>query len=456
MWYMYRVVHLLEEGSVSVNGDRQGDLVVVGGGMAGLAAAIFAARAGMGVTVLERAEELGGRARTTEKGEFRLNLGPRALYRPATRLLEELGVPYTGGRPVLTGYALADGRLYPMPRGVGGVLDAPPFEGRQGASAARALTDLMQAAPADISRLSLAAWADTAGLGDRARQYVYALVRLASYVDAPDRLSAATAQSHLAETGGEVSYLDGGWQTIVDGLRRIAESAGVEIQRRARTAAVTRDAQGVTGVVLADGTRLAASRVVVAVDPGTARALLGPVGGAVPSTTPVRAAVLDVALKRLPNPEGKFVMALDRPLYLSVHSLAARLAPGEGAVVHVVRYLHPGEHADSAQVREELEWLMDQVQPGWRGMVEHQRFLPEMTVMHALPSAEIGGLAGRPAVEVAEVPGAYLAGDWVGDEHLLAGAALASARRAAALASGPEARAGVRAATGVLEALGTR
>jgi phytoene dehydrogenase-like protein len=412
------------------------DLVVVGGGIAGLAAAIFGAGAGMRVVVLERAEEVGGRARTTERGGFRLNLGPRALYRPAARVLEELGVPYTGGRPVLTGYALAGGRLHAMSRGIGGLLDGPPFEGREGAAAARALTDLMQAEAGDISHVSLAGWADMVGPGDRARQYVYALVRLASYIDAPDRLSAATAQSHLAETGGEVSYLDGGWQTIVDGLRRMAQAAGVEVQRGERAAALSGDARGVTGVVLGDGTRLATRKVVLAVDPGTARALLAPVGATVRPTTPVRAAVLDLALERLPNPEGRFVMSLDRPLYLSVHSLAARLAPGDGAVVHVARYLHPGESPDSARVREELEWLMDEVQPGWRGVVEHQRFLPDMTVMHALPEAETGGLAGRPAVAVAEAPGVYLAGDWVGVEHLLAGAALASARRAAELASG--------------------
>lgn len=419
-----------------MNGSRQPDLVVVGGGVAGLAAASFAARAGMQVTLLERAADVGGRARTSEQHGFRLNLGPRALYAPAARVLKELGVPYRGGQPTLTGYALADGRLHPMPRGIGGLLDAPPFAGGQGAAAARALSELLTAEPSDIAHLSLATWAAKLGLEDRPRQYVYALVRLGSYIDAPDLLSAATAQEHMAETGGELRYLDGGWQAIVDGLRRIAQAAGVAVQRHARAAAVRRDAHGVIDVLLADGTRLATQSVVLAVDPETARALLAPAGAGIPPTTPVRAAVLDLALQRLPNPDGGFIVSLDRPLYLSVHSLAARLAPADGAVVHVARYLHPEENPPDVRVREELEWLMDQVQPGWRRVVEHQRFLPSMTVMHALPAAETGGLSGRPGVAVTEVPGAFLAGDWVGDEHLLAGAALASARRAAALAAG--------------------
>jgi NADPH-dependent 2,4-dienoyl-CoA reductase/sulfur reductase-like enzyme len=59
MWYRYRVVQTMAGRSVLVNGNRQLDLVVMAGGLAGLVAAIFAARAGMRVTLLERAEEVG-------------------------------------------------------------------------------------------------------------------------------------------------------------------------------------------------------------------------------------------------------------------------------------------------------------------------------------------------------------------------------------------------------------
>lgn len=161
-----------------MNWSKQPDLVVIGGGLAGLAAASFATRAGMGVTLLERAAEVGGMARTGEQDGFRLNLGPRALYPPAARIVEDLGVRYTGSRPALTGYALAEGRLHPMPRGIGGLLDTPPFGGRQGSIAARSLADLIQAEPSATSHLSLAAWAAGRGLDERSRQHVYALVRL--------------------------------------------------------------------------------------------------------------------------------------------------------------------------------------------------------------------------------------------------------------------------------------
>ena len=65
--------------------------------------------------------------------------------------------------------------------------------------------------------------------------------------------------------------------------------------------------------------------------------------------------------------------------------------------------------------------------------VAHRRFLPAITVMHAMATAHQGGTAGRPDPQVEDVPGLYVVGDWVGAEGLLVDASLASARRAAEL-----------------------
>ena len=79
-------------------------VVVVGGGMAGLTAACYLARAGVDVTVIERASYLGGRAATQDFDGFRFNRGGHALYTggAASRVLEELGVSYEYGIPKRT------------------------------------------------------------------------------------------------------------------------------------------------------------------------------------------------------------------------------------------------------------------------------------------------------------------------------------------------------------------
>jgi phytoene dehydrogenase-like protein len=149
-------------------------------------------------------------------------------------------------------------------------------------------------------------------------------------------------------------------------------------------------------------------------------------------TRPVRAACLDVALAELPRASNRFALGLDEPMYMSVHSAAAKLAPEGVAVVHVMKYLEPDESTDSAE--REMEAFFDRVQPGWRHRVVKRRTLPNMLVAPDVPQARTGGLCGRPSVEAAGIPGVFVAGDWVGRQGQLADAAAASADEAASRA----------------------
>jgi phytoene dehydrogenase-like protein len=191
---------------------------------------------------------------------------------------------------------------------------------------------------------------------------------------------------------------------------------------------------GVAGIVTTVGEHIGADAVVLTTPPSVASALAGASAHALAdfarAAMPVRAACLDLALSRLPVPAARFALGIDAPLYFSVHSAVAKLAPARGALIHAAKYLAPDDTAESS-ARAELEALVDLMQPGWRDAVVSARFLPKMTVVEAAPLAARGGLGGRPPVTVAELPGLYLAGDWVGDEGLLADASFASARKAA-------------------------
>ncbi|MGB7638396.1 MAG: hypothetical protein WBL88_12590, partial [Nitrososphaeraceae archaeon] len=54
---------------------------------------------------------------------------------------------------------------------------------------------------------------------------------------------------------------------------------------------------------------------------------------------PVRLVCLDVALSSLPDEDALFALGVDRPLYFSVHSAYAKLAPKGGALIHIAKYL---------------------------------------------------------------------------------------------------------------------
>jgi phytoene dehydrogenase-like protein len=417
---------------------RQPDLIVVGAGLAGLTAAALVAKAGRPVVVLEQAGSLGGRAATQVRQGVHFNLGAHALYRRghAYRIFTELGVPFTGRFPS-TGRALVTrgNTPYRLPQGPVSLFASRLLSLREKWRMAGLLAGFQRIDARPFDRVPLSDQVrQLAGTGNLA-QLLHGLFRLSTYVNDPERMSAGVAIRQLQMAlGGNVLYLDGGWQTLVEGLRARAAEHGAEIRTGARVTAVRSDGGTVT-VHLAGGEAIRGKTAVLAVPPSAASELLDlPAEDALArryaACIAVRAACLDVALARLSQPAYRFALGLDRPLYYSVHSASAKLAPEGVAVVHLMKYL--GDDASPAEVAErEMETLLDRLQPGWREQVVARRFLPGMTVANDLPRAEEGGLSGRPAVTVRERPGIFLAGDWVGAEGMLADASAASAAEAA-------------------------
>ena len=414
------------------------DVTVVGGGLAGLAAAAYMARGGQSVVLYEKASQLGGRAATTVMEPFHFNLGPHALYAGShgIAILRELGVPFNGTKPSASGaFAYARGTKHALPGGFLSLVTTGLFGLPAKLETARLLAGFGRIDTASLARVTMREWIDSNVRHAEVRQLVEALVRVATYSNDPERMSAGAAITQVqGALGGGVLYLDGGWQTLVDGLRAAASAAGVRIATSARADAIEPAAHG-WQVRLADGGAMHSRAVVIAGGPDVAAALLrGPhhttAAKWADAAIPVRAACLDLALSRLPQPRAAFTLGIDRPLYLSVHSAYAKLGPEGSAVIHVAKYLGDAGSDPRADERE-LEALLDLIQPGWRDVVSKRRFLPDMLVANALPAAASGGLTGRPGPAVPGSDDLYVAGDWVGQQGMLADASLASAKQAA-------------------------
>ena len=395
-------------------------VVVVGSGLAGLTAATLLGRAGRSVVLFEKSRALGGQSRSATHLDFVLNLGPHALYRAgrAKAIWREMGLHWQAGRvSTAGGKGVRDGALHPLPAGTLALLRTGLLPATAKFETMRLLGSLPRVRAATLAGLTVSEWLDQAIQHPALRKFVAALIRLATYADAPSKQSAAAAVAQLQRgIWGGVEYVDGGWETLVTALSEAARAAGVEI----RTGAV---------VERVDET-LNASSVILATTPAEAASLLGstPAGDWLrrecAAMTPVRAACLDLCLSRLPDPATRFVLGVDRPLYFSVHSAFARLAPAGGALIHAAFYKRDGETHDDAAIERELLALVDQAQPGWRAHLVHRRYLPNMIVSHRLHAG---------SAIPCEVPGAsgiYLAAEWVGAEGMLADAAVASAHRA--------------------------
>jgi protoporphyrinogen oxidase len=261
--------------------ERSADVVVLGGGPAGLAAAWFAARRGLSVVLLERAPAVGGMAASFEVAGVRVDHGSHRLH-PATP------PPVLAALRGLLGEDLQlrqrDGRLRVWDRWVGFPLRAGEL--------ARALPRPVLArialdAAAEPARRALAARGpDTfasvlrAGLGPTLYDGLYApyavklwglpgeeidgeQARRRVSADSPWKIAAKLLRPRRG--GGPVQgrqfwYPRRGFGQIVEALADAAVAAGAEVRTGAAAGAVT-DGDGGAVVRTVDGDRIGAGHV---------------------------------------------------------------------------------------------------------------------------------------------------------------------------------------------------
>jgi phytoene dehydrogenase-like protein len=418
----------------------QTDVVVVGGGMAGLTAASYLARAGAEVTLFEKAPDLGGRAASRDVDDFLFNRGIHALYTggATSRVLRELGITYGHGSPKET-FMLQGGQLYPFPATASQFLNKGWLDAGDKLGLARLFANVAMLKLHTVARVSVEGWLECNVRRPRLRLLMDAFARTLVYTTALDLVSAEVFVDKLRRTlRHPVHYIDGGWQTLVDALRCAAEQAGARIVSGTGVEAVEHSNGRVRGVRLRDGSLVGASTVIIATRPRDASKLVD--GGAHPSLhgivnnlVPAKLACLDVALSRLPSQRYPVVQDLDGPRFMTAQSLYSRVAPEGEVLIYTFKQLDPASPGDQRENERDLEEFLDVAQPGWREVLVKRQYLPRIEAVGALPTATGGGFAGRPGPQVPGLANLYLAGDWIGPEGFLADASTASARQVAQL-----------------------
>jgi phytoene dehydrogenase-like protein len=417
------------------------DLLVIGGGMAGMTAAAFAAKQKLSVAIVEKSQSPGGRARSVTMKDYIFNEGPHALYvgGRASETLAELRVDWSGDPPPFKGsLAVVDGKLKMFPTDAMTILQTGALDIEGKWDIAKLFSGVLAIDETNLDTMKFSDWVrKTTGSGS-ARYFLYALARLLSYCHAPDEMSASVfvKQLKISLTGPGVRYLNGGWQTLVDGMQKLLEKLQVKIFLNQHVSEFKND--GTTySATLSDGDVLQATHVVIAVDPKTASEFIDdkPTLEKLKKAVPVKAACFDAGLTGLPFPERTFALGISKPHYYSVHSMAADLCPPGKVNVLLLKYLKPDQDKPNGADEEELKNYMELIQPGWQPGHIVTRFLPFMTVTHWLVSASTGGFAGRPAVQPNPNQNIFLAGDWVGNEGILLDAAMASGKKAGVLAA---------------------
>ncbi len=274
------------------------DVVVIGAGVGGLAAAIALASQGVGVTVLERADAVGGKAGTAEVDGVRFDTGPSVLTLPQVfrDLFADAGVDFD--REV-TLRELSPGFRYIYADGVS--LDvhhsmertAAAIEAALGAGPRREFEDFLAYAggiwelaapefiwgpapdPWKLARLGPARLLRFRGIDPlrsmrtaierrvKSEHLRMLLLRYATYNGSDPRRAPATlnciAHVELALGGYGV---EGGIEVLVGQMVRLCHKLGVVIRTQAAVRRVLVNSAGVTGVELDGGAKQMADAVV--------------------------------------------------------------------------------------------------------------------------------------------------------------------------------------------------
>lgn len=272
---------------------RGARVVVAGGGLAGISAAVEAAARGARVTLVERRPFLGGKAfsftepRTgveIDNGQH-VHLGCCTAYMALLARLGSIGL--TAMQPMLRvdvrdqagAHGVLTARRLPAPLHMGpsfaryGLLS--PAERVRAARALAAIAALGPTGRDALDHVAFGDWLRAHGQRDAAIERFWDVVVLPTCNDRSDRVSAALAMFVITEGlmrtrgGASIGWALAGLSHLVDApTRRLLQRAGGRVVTgHAITAA---DAGGVD---LDDGTRLDADAVVLALPPGRARSV---------------------------------------------------------------------------------------------------------------------------------------------------------------------------------------
>ncbi|WP_273734283.1 hydroxysqualene dehydroxylase HpnE [Mycolicibacterium septicum] len=416
--------------------------VVIGGGLAGLAAAVWLSEAGKSVTLLERRGQLGGRTHamraeiaqdTPDNGQHVVASGYEHLW----RYLSSVGTRQFVEFPKSSTLRWPDGRSTTMrTTGLGALRTLFGVHPDAGVAdrlrAARATLRLGWQAlhqPADLANLSTEQWFERVGMPTMAREALWDWLALGIAAEPVARESAKVFANVMAtgfrlgvkhRTPVTIGYPTVDLDTLyISGALKVFEERGVDVRYRSVARRIRIEDGAVAGVLLADGTEIPADAVVCAVPNSNIGGLL--------DDLPEHPEIYAAADKLGYTPIVSTNLYLDRPL--GTESAFEGLIGGTGVIDEVFdRQIMHGRSTERA-------WLYclttsgayEQIHKSNDEIIDEQlallrRYYPaarEAQVVQAqvvkMPRATFSQVVGTDALRPPQrtsVPTLVLAGDW--------------------------------------------
>ncbi|MDG5787712.1 FAD-dependent oxidoreductase [Evansella sp. AB-P1] len=401
----------------------QYDVIIVGGGLAGLSAAAYLSHSGKKVAVIERGK-LGGRAMTINMKGFQFNFGAHAIYgrdKSYLALMEKelnLKLYWSEFTQMKAKYDLGE-EVSVVPSNIGGLLQTKLLKGMDKFRFAYHVLFTMLGFEKGDPTLSIQQWLDRKKVSPAVKEMMLNLASSNFFTGEPESIPSDVFFGYykrLFKTNIPVSYIQGGWRKLIDEFVRVIEQNNGEIITKTKVTGITTEKSTVTKIHTSKHT-FVADDFIFAIPPDELKVLFNstPLQSDLESYNsyePTYVMFYDVGLKRRIESPYTYIFDKDRQIFISdISYYDMEAAPPGGQLLQAVAYLKANE-VDSTQshehIKNRIEDFYDKHFDGWRKELVVPR-VSKVAVVQAIKWTM--NQRGLPT-SFPGIKNAYFAGDW--------------------------------------------
>lgn len=401
----------------------QRDVVVVGGGLAGLSAAAYLAKSGKKVALLERGM-VGGRAVTLKLKGFSFNFGAHAIYgRDTSKLRQferELGIniDWRDFTPHKAKYDLGTD-VTDIPSNVRGLFKTKLMKGADKLKFTFEVFKTLLHAEKGHSHISIKKWMEDKDISDDVKEMMLTLASSNFFTREPENIPSDVFFQYyrrLFTTNKPVAYIAGGWQSLINEFLRVIEENGGEVYTKAKVDGIEVDGQNVTTVHSKKGS-FQADDFIFAIPPQELTKVFADtkIEHSVSQYAQYRPSyvfVYDVGLEnRLDVPYSYVYDKYNKIFITDISYYDESCTPEGGQMLQAIAYLNEEDLGDKEKLgeyQEKIEQLYDKHFPGWRDELVVPRISKRATAQ------EIKWIMNQQAMPVSfpDYQNTFFAGDW--------------------------------------------